>query len=147
MATGNAIYPLWKQALMRELDTDKSLDQGETDPALGCYVSLVNIDAPGGYVYSEGHEFYDQVAGHVVGTPQLLTSTSVMARIFAGDTVVYTNLTGSKISAAVITRQNAGTSDTWRLVLYEDTGIVGVPMIPSGGNLILEWNTQGIFGL
>jgi hypothetical protein len=145
MATGNAIYPLWKQALMRELDVDKSLDMGDTDPVQGCYLSLVNIDS-GGYVYSDGHEFYTSLT-NVVGTPTLLTTASVTGRIFAADTIVFTNLTGPKIGAGVITRQNAGTSDTWRLVLYEDTGIVGVPMIPSGGNLIVEWNTQGIFGL
>jgi hypothetical protein len=140
----NALYPLWKQALMRELDQDKSLDQGDIVPADGCYLSLVNID--GGYVYSDGHQFYTSITD-VIGTPGLLTGGTVLGRVFSADTAVFTNVTGPKIGAIVIARQNAGLSSTWRLVLYEDTGIIGLPMIPSGGNIIVTWNVQGIFGL
>lgn len=140
----NKIYPLWKQALMRELDEDKSLDQGAIDPVKGVYASLVNIDA--GYVYNDAHQFYTSLT-NIIGTPCLLTNATVNGRIFAGDTLVYTNVTGPKVGAVVLARQNAGASSTWRLVLYEDTGIIGLPMIPSGGNILVSWNTQGIFGL
>jgi len=142
----NAIYPLWKQALMQEIPTKKSLDQGDIDPVQGCYVSLITIAADGGYLYSDAHEFYSEV-GTVQGVPQLITTATVAGRVFSGDSVVFTNVTGTKIGGFVIARQNEGTSDTWRLVLYEDTGIIGIPLIPSGGNIIVTWNVQGIFGL
>lgn len=145
MAVGNAIYPLWKQALMQEVPVDKSLDQGGIDPVKGVYVSLVDITATG-YTYSDSHQFYSSVTG-VQGTPQLLTSAAVNGRIFSGDAVVFSNVTGTQVGAVVLTRQNAGAASTWRLVLYEDTGIIGLPLIPSGGNIMVEWNTQGIFGL
>ena len=91
-------------------------------------------------------EFYDAIT-NVQSPPQLITGGVVNGRVFSGDTVVYTNVTGTKIGAIVLARQNGGLSGTWRLVLYEDTGIVGLPMIPSGGNIIVSWNIQGIFGL
>jgi hypothetical protein len=139
----NALYPLWKQALMQELPTNKSLDQGDLNAANGCYLSLVNTDV---YTYSDAHQFYTSIAG-VIGTPQLITGGTVTGRIFAGNAASYTNVTGAKVGALVMARQNSGASGTWRLVLYEDTGIVGLPMIPSGGNILVTWNTQGIFGL
>jgi hypothetical protein len=142
----NALYPLWKQALMREVDVNKSLDQGGDDPPNGVYCSLVNVDT-GAYVYSDAHQFYSSVTD-VQGQPSLITSPTVSGRIFTGDTVVYTNVTGPKIGALVLYRANdAGPSTGWRLVLYEDTGIIGLPMIPSGANIIVSWNVQGIFGL
>lgn len=140
----NAIYPLWKQALMREADTNKSLDQGGININNGVYASLVDID--GGYTYSEAHQFYTSIT-NVQGVAKQVTNATVNGRVFAGDTLVYTNVTGTKIGAVVLHRQNVGAAGTWRLVLYEDTGIVGLPMIPSGGNIIVTWNVQGIFGL
>lgn len=140
----NSLYPLWKQALMKEIDEDKSLDQGGDDPFNGAYVALVTTE--GGYTYSDAHQFYTSVT-NVQGTPALITSPTVAGRVFTGDTVVFTNVVGSVINAIVIYRMNDGPSDTWRVVLYEDTGIIGLPMIPSGGNIIVSWNVQGIFGL
>jgi hypothetical protein len=142
----NALYPLWKQALMRELDEDKSLDQGVVDPVNGVYVSLVDIEI---YAYSDGQQFYSEVTG-VRGVPSMITNATVNGRVFAGDTVVFTNVTdpgGAHIGGIVLARQNSGANGTWRLVLYEDTGITGLPMIPSGGNIIVSWNVLGIFGL
>jgi hypothetical protein len=128
---------------MQELPEDKSLDQGGIDPLQGVYVSLVDTDA---YVYSDGHEFYSSIVG-VQGTPQMLIDATVVGRIFAGGTVVYTNVTGTKVGGLVLARQNEGANTSWRLVLYEDTGIIGLPLVPSGGNIMVEWNVQGIFGL
>ena len=140
----NALYPLWKQALMKEIDEDKSLDQGGDDPINGAYVSLVSIE--GAYAYSDAHQFYTSVTS-VVGEPALITTPTVAGRVFTGDTVVFTNVVGPVIGAFVIFRMNDGPADGWRLVVYEDTGIVGLPFISNGGNIIVTWNIQGIFGL
>ncbi len=147
MAVGNAVYPLWKQALMQELPIDKSLDQGSINPLKGCYLSLVDINT---YVYSEAHQFYSEITGQQAPAA-LITNGTVNGNIFDGDDVVFTNVIGTggnpQVGAVVIARQNAGVDATWRLVLYEDTGITGVPLIPSGGNILVQWNVQGIFGL
>jgi hypothetical protein len=47
----------------------------------------------------------------------------------------------------VLARQNSGAASTWRLVLYEDSDIIGLPLLPNGGNIIVKWNDLGIFGL
>lgn len=139
----NALYPLWKQALMRELDHDKSLDQGVIDVLKGVYVSMIDTDV---YLYSAGHQFYSEVTA-VQGVPSMISNATVNGRVFAGDTVVFTNVTGTRIGGLVAFRKNTGANTTWRLVLYEDSGITGLPMIPSGGNVIVSWNVLGIFGL
>lgn len=140
----NSIYPLWKQALMREIDENKSLDRGGEDPPNGVYVSLVSTD--GGYVYSDAHQFYTDITT-VVGVPALITTPTVAGKVFSGDTIVFTNVTGPVINGIVLCRQNPGASSTWRLVLYEDTDIIGLPFISNGGNIIVKWNVQGIFAL
>lgn len=140
----NALYPLWKQALMTEIDEDKSLDIGDISPQNAAYVALVSTE--GGYVYSDAHQFYTDLT-NIVGSPSRITGPAVNGRVFSGDTGVFTGVAGPVINAIVIFRQNDGTNDSWRLVLYEDTGIIGLPMLPSGGNIIVKWNDLGIFGL
>jgi hypothetical protein len=139
----NALYPLWKQALMTETAQQKGLDA--TDTANGPYVALLVITS-GGYVYSAAHQFYSDL-NSIQGTPQQITSPTVANGIFAGQSVVFVNITAPAIGGFAIYRPNTGANGTWRLVLYEDTGIIGFPIAPNGGNLILTWNTQGIFQL
>jgi hypothetical protein len=129
---------------MTETDKDNSLDIGDIQPVNGVYMSMVTID--GGYTYSDSHQYFTAIT-NVQGTPTRITNPALAGRVFSGDTVVFTDVTGTLIGAVVMTRQNAGTNDTWRLVAYEDTGIVGLPMLLNGGNIIVTWNAAGIFGL
>lgn len=129
---------------MRELDEDKSLDAGDDNAAMGVYCSLVTIQ--GGYVYSDSHQFYTSVT-NVQGVPQRISDVTVNGRVFDGNDIVFTNVTGTAIGALVLHRQNPSANTTWRLVLYEDTGIIGMPVSTNGGNIIVTWNSQGIFGL
>ena len=55
----NAIYPLYKQAL---LDASSNVDVNDGT------VKVALVDT-GTYTYSAAHDFYDDVSG-VVGTPQ-----------------------------------------------------------------------------
>jgi hypothetical protein len=138
----NAVYPLYKHSLMAEVDTNKSLDQpGVNAP----YVAMVTIDT-GGYIYSDTHQFYTSLTA-IVGTPQALTTNILVSNVFKADGIVFTGVTGTAIGALVIYRHNSGANGTWRLVLYEDTGIIGFPIVPNGGNLLITWNSQGIFAL
>ena len=136
----NSLYPLWKQALMREIDITKSLDQtSPNNPA----VALLTV--VGGYTYSDMHQFYSDLSS-IVGTPQPLTSNTVSGNIFNAQGVVFTAVTG-RVDALAIYRQNSGASSTWKLVAYLDSNIIGLPIISNGGNLLIGWNAQGIFGL
>lgn len=138
----NAIYPLWKQAAMQESATFVGLDQ--TDAADGPYVALI---ASGAYTYSDAHQFYTSLTG-IQGTDQQITSPVLSGEaVFSGQNAVFIAVTAPAIGALVIYRKNPGASSTWRLVLYEDTGVVGFPIAPNGGNVIVSWSTQGIFQL
>jgi hypothetical protein len=138
----NALFPLWKRALMQETQTLKGLDQND-----GTNSPFVGLIAAGAYVFSPAHQFYTDLTG-LQGTDQQITNAAIGSQaIFSGQDVVYVNVTAPSIGALVIYRKNAGANTTWRLVLYEDTGVIGFPIAPNGGNLIVSWNAQGIFQL
>lgn len=137
----NAVYPLWKQSLMTEADTNKSLDQtGSNAP----YAGLITTSA--GYTYSAAHQFYSSLT-NIVGTPQPITTPTKVNGTFDGDDVTFTAVSGTVVGAIVIYRQNAGANTTWRLVLFEDTSVTGLPVTPNGGNIVITWNASGIFTL
>jgi hypothetical protein len=125
---------------MAELDTLKSLDQAGVNAP---YVALVDTTI---YTYSDNHQFFTSLSG-VQATPQAVTGNTLVSNVFKGDGLVFIGVTGSTIGALVMYRHNSGANSTWRLVLYEDTGIIGFPMIPNGGNLLVTWNSQGVFAL
>jgi hypothetical protein len=135
----NAVYPLFKQSLLTEADTNKSLNQtGSNAP----YAALVTTSS--GYVYSAAHQFYTSLT-NIVGTPQPITTPTVVNGTFAGDNVTFTAVSGTVVGAIVIYRQNAGANTTWRLTLYEDSSVTGLPVTPNGGNILITWNASGIF--
>lgn len=138
----NTVYPLWKGALQTELATLKSLDQpAPNNPAL----ALLTIGA-GGYTYSDFHQYYTDLTG-IQSTPKALTSNTLTSNVFSAAGTVFTGVTGTAIGAFVIFRQNSGANTTWRLVLYEDTNIIGLPMLPNGGNILVTWSASGILAL
>lgn len=137
----NAVYPLFKQSLLTEADANKSLNQtGSNAP----YAALITTSS--GYTYSASHQFYNSLT-NIVGTPQPITTPTVVNGTFDGDDVTFTAVSGTVVGAIVIYRQNAGANTTWRLVLYEDTSVTGLPVTPNGGNIVITWNASGIFTL
>lgn len=136
----NALYPLWKEALLQN-SADSDLDgSGST----GVYVALVDT---GTYTYSAAHQYYSDLSG-IVGTPQEIGATkSYTNGVFDGADVTFTAVTGATVEALVIYRQNAGASSTWRLVAYIDTSVTNLPVTPNGGDISVQWNASGIFAL
>jgi len=131
----NAIYPIYKQALLDGL-TDIDLNDGTVKAAL--------IDT-GTYTYSAAHDFYNDLAG-VVGTPGAIGNTTVTTGLFDGDNVTFTAVTGATVEAIVI-YIDTGNVATSRLVAYLDTGVTGLPVTPNGGDITIAWNASGIFQL
>lgn len=134
----NAVYPLYKQNLLAgtsgyDLDNDNSTD--------GPFCALVDT---GTYTYNAAHDFYNDLSG-VVGTDQRITGPTVTNGTFDGSDLTYTAVTGNSVEALVIYRHNSGANSTWPLVLYEDTGVTGLPVTPNGGNIVVTWNASGIF--
>lgn len=136
----NALYPLWKEALLQSL-ADADLDGSGTT---GVYVALVDA---GTYTYSAAHQFYSSLSG-VVGTDQEIGATKTYTNgVFDGADVTFPSVSGASCEALVIYRKNAGANTTWRLVAYIDTGVTGLPVTPNGGNINVTWNASGIFAL
>jgi len=131
----NAIYPLYKQALLGGL-TNIDIDGGTVKAAL--------VDT-GTYTYSTAHDFLNDVSG-VVGTAQTIANTTVTNGLFDGDNVTYTAVSGATAEAIII-YIDTGSSATSRLVAYLDTGVTGLPVTPNGGDINITWNASGIFQL
>ena len=131
----NAIYPLYKQAL---LDGSANTDIND----LTVKVALVDT---GVYTYSAAHEFLTSLTG-VVGTAQTINTTTVTNGLFDGDNVTYSSVTGNSVEALVIYIDTtvAGTS---RLVAFIDSGVTGLPVTPNGGDISITWSVSGIFQL
>lgn len=131
----NAIYPLYKQAL---LDASANVDINDGT------VKVALVDT-GVYTYSATDEFLTSLTG-VVGTAQTINNTTVTNGVFDGDDVTYTSVSGNTVEALVI-YIDTGSAATSRLVAYIDTGVTGLPVTPNGGNITVTWNASGIFAL
>lgn len=132
----NAIYPLYKQALLTG-DTNIDIENGTVKVAL--------VDT-GTYTYSSAHQFLSSLTG-VVGTAQTLSTNTVTNGLFDSATnPTFTAVSGSSVEALVI-YIDTGSSATSRLVAYIDTGVTGLPVTPNGGDITITWNASGIFQL
>jgi hypothetical protein len=131
----NAVYPLYKQAL---LDASSNTDLND----LTVKVALIDT---GTYTYNATHEFYSSVSG-VVGTPQTIANSTVTNGLFDGDNVSFPSVTGASIEALLI-YIDTGSAATSRLVAWIDTSVTGLPVTPNGGNIDIAWNAAGIFQL
>lgn len=131
----NAIYPLYKQAL---LDASANVDINDGT------VKTVLIDT-GVYSYNAAHEFYSSVSGQV-GTPQTINNTTVTNGLFDGDNVTFPLVSGNTAEAILI-YIDTGTASTSRLVAWLDTSVTGLPVTPNGGDITITWNASGIFQL
>lgn len=141
----NAVYPLFKTALINA-SANVALNINTTTN--GPYVALLDS---GVYTYNAAHDFYNDLSGIIGGgTPPVgrivnPTGGVVAAGVFDGDNVTFTAVTTpTSIEAFAIYRNNAGANTTWRLVLYENTSVTGLPVTPNGGDITVSWNASGI---
>ena len=140
----SAIYPLYKEALLGAA-ANSSLNQG--DATNGPYCSMID---EGVYTYSPTHQFYSSAASAVVGPANgaQLTTPTIAAGTFDAADITFTAVTGNSVEALIIYRHNSGANTTWYLVsLLESDYITGLPLVPNGGDVILQWHASGIFSL
>lgn len=140
----NAVYPLYKTALINaSANVSLNIDTTTNGP----YVTLIDT---GVYTYNAAHDFYSDVttAGGIVWPAGRITTPTggvVAAGVFDGANVTFTAVTtATSIEAFIIHRQNVGANSTWRLVLFENTSVTGLPVTPNGGDITISWNASGI---
>jgi hypothetical protein len=133
----NAVYPKYKQSLLTEADTNKSLNLTGTNSG---FVALVDL---GTYTYSASHQYYSSLSG-IVGTDQEITTPTVVNGLYDGDDATFSAVTGASVEALIFYRKNSGANSTWRLFLFEDTSVTGLPVTPNGGDIVITFNVSGI---
>lgn len=132
----NVVFPKYKEAVLSGAANSAINGSGAT----GLYVALIDTSS---YTFNSAHEFYSSLSG-VVGTDQEILSASVINGLLDGSNVTFPAVIGASAEALVIYRKNAGASSTWRLVAYMDTDVVGLPVVPNGGDIMITWNAAGI---
>jgi hypothetical protein len=110
----------------------------------GPFCALVDT---GVYTYSAAHQFMSPTLTGIVGTDQRIQSPTITTGTFDGTDLTYVAVTGNTVEALVIYRHNATANTTWRLVVYLDTGVTGLPVTPNGGDITITWDALGIFTL
>lgn len=141
----SAVYPLWKQELMKGTAASSLNGTGTT----GVYAALVDTAT---YTYSAAHQFYSSVsAASRIGTPdteQELTSKTFVNGTFDAADITFPSVSDANTADAIVLYvKNAGGGDTtWQLVAYIDSA-TGLPVTPNGGNITVTWNGSGIFTL
>lgn len=132
----NAWYDLYVQAAMT--------GAANVDLSTGTLKATL-IDAAD-YSFSQAHDFFDDVpAGARVATTTLASPT-VTGKVLDADDALFTSVTGDQAEAIIIWK-DTGNEATSRLVLYLDTGITGLPVSPSGGDILVTWDATGIAAL
>lgn len=134
----NAIYPLFKQALL-DLDANCDVDDGD--------VRAVLVDGAD-YTYSSAHDFLDDVAaGARVAVSSQLTNTTVAAGVFDSDNFTWSTVSGDVSEIIILYIHDGGADSARHLVAYYDTGITGIPVTPNGGDINVTVNASGWFAL
>lgn len=132
MATGNAIYPAYKEAL---LNADPNVDID----ALDLKAVLVDIVAD---PYDAANVFLDDLLG-VIGTAVSLGTKVIAGGNFDSADPTWTAVGAGADAGGVIHYIDTGTPGTSRLVAYLDTGITGLPVTPNGGDITFAVDAAG----
>lgn len=81
----------------------------------------------------------------LASAPSLGSKTvgSVAAGVFDAADTTFTALSGDQVESLILFK-DSGTESTSTLLAYWDT-VTGLPLTPSGGDVIVSWNASGIF--
>ena len=134
----NAIYPKTKKRFM----------SGEIDlTTVAVYAALINVSGAGTtYAYSAAHaSLADLPAGAIVATSPALTGKALGDDAsFDSDDPTLSVVTGQSIEAVILYADD-GTST--HLIMYQDTGVTGLPLTPDGSDVQVLVDGAGWFSL
>lgn len=134
----NAIYPKTKKRFM-----SAGIDLLST----AVYAALVNVSGVGTtYVYSPAHtSLVDVPAGAIIATsPALGGKVLNDDGSFDSADPTLTNVTGESIEALILYADDG--TNTY-LIMYQDTGVTGLPLTPDGSDLQILVDPAGWFVL
>lgn len=132
----NRIYPKGKKAMLQGL-INMATDN----------IRAVLIDSAD-YVYDDAHEFLSDIPA----AARVSVSANLSGKVFGNDgsfdsdDVVFAGVVGDPVEVLVLYQH--GTADTTsRLILFQDTGVTGMPLAPDGNNVQVTVDAAGWFGL
>ena len=132
----NAIYPKWKEYLM----------SGGANTDLTTEVVGVALVDTGTYTYDAGHDFWNDVSAGAIALANLSSITVTDGTLDAAN-VTFTAVSGATVEAIVFYVHGNGTDTAQPVVAYIDTNVTGLPVTPNGGDITVNWDTNGIFTL
>jgi hypothetical protein len=134
----NHIYPLAKkQMLLGGIDLS----------SVNVKALLVSVSGAGTlYAYSAAHEFLSDVpSGARIATSANLTGKAVgNDGSFDSDDPTFSGVTGDSVEAIVL-YIDTGTAGTSRLIMFQDTGVTGLPLTPDGSDVQITVDAAGWF--
>lgn len=91
------------------------------------------------------HQYVSDVTGIVTRTGALASKTAALGVVDAAD-ITITGVTGNPFQALIFFK-DTGSDATSPLIAYFDTGVIGLPAFPNGGDMAFIFNPSGIFRL
>lgn len=137
----NALYNPFKQQLLDSTTTINLASGGDTVKA-----TLIDL---ADYTFSAAHDEYsggstDVATAAKVAESSALTSPTVTNGTYDTADFAWSTVTGDQ-AEAVILWDDTVTND--RLMAFYDTGMTGMPVTPSGGNINFTVHGSGWFAL
>ena len=134
----NALYPKTKKRFMA----------GDIDLlSIAVYAAVINVSGAGTlYAYSTAHAtLADIPAGAIIATSPALTGKVLGDDAsFDSDDPVLSAVTGNSVEALLLYADD-GTSTY--LIMYQDTGVTGLPLTPDGSDVQVLVDAAGWFAL
>lgn len=134
----NALYDSGKERLLGHSTESINL--------ISDTIKVILIDVADYTVDLATHTHLDDVAVAARVSTATLSSVTTTSGVFdAGDTT-FASVTGDE-SEALIIYKDSGTESTSPLIAYIDNATSGIPITPSGANIVVTWDASGIFTL
>lgn len=135
----NLIYPKHKEALL-----NKTHDLNND--------SIRAILADGAdYSYSAAHDFLDDVPGAArVAVSAGLSGATIALGVFDTDDFSWSLVSGDQSEQVILYNHDgngAGADSARQLMVFFDTGLTGMPVTPSGGNINFTVHASGWYAL
>ncbi len=127
--------------------TKKQMLQGGIDLSSAAVKALL-VKTSSGYSYDEAHASLADIAS----ADRVAMSGALTGKAFGddgsfdSDDVTFSTVTGVTIGAIVLFVET-GTEATSRLVMYQDTGVTGLPLTSNGSNITITVDAGGWFVL
>lgn len=82
----------------------------------------------------------DVPAGSRIATSGNLASKTLTLGVFNAANVTFTAVTGAQVDVVVVYK-DTGSAATSPLIAYIDTASSGLPVVPNGGDITVQWDT------